>query len=54
MIAAREPVRRLKDAARARGMRSLREAALALAAEGITSLQEVNRVTLVESHAGAA
>jgi general secretion pathway protein E len=54
MITAREPVRRLKIAARARGMRSLREAALALAAEGVTSLHEVNRVTLVENHAGAA
>jgi general secretion pathway protein E len=54
LIAGREPVRRLKEAARRRGMRALREAALALAAEGITSLQEVNRVTLVESAGGAA
>jgi general secretion pathway protein E len=53
LIAGREPVRRLKEAARRRGMTSLREAALALAAEGVTSLQEVNRVTLVEGANGA-
>jgi general secretion pathway protein E len=52
LIAGREPVRRVKDLARQRGMRSLRQAALALAHEGVTSLQEVNRVTLVE-RAGA-
>jgi general secretion pathway protein E len=54
LIAGREPVRRLKEAARRRGMRSLREAALALAAEGVTSLQEVNRVTLVEGAVAGA
>jgi general secretion pathway protein E len=48
LIAGREPVRRLKEAARRRGMRTLRESAVALAHAGQTSLQEVNRVTLVE------
>jgi len=47
LIIAREPVRVLKDAARARGTRTLREAGLALVADGSTSLAELNRVTLV-------
>jgi general secretion pathway protein E len=54
LIASREPVVKLKEAARARGMRTLREAAVALAARGVTTLQEVNRVTLVEAADGAA
>jgi general secretion pathway protein E len=54
LIAGREPVMKLKQAARARGMRTLREAALLLAARGVTTLQEVNRVTLVEAADGAA
>ncbi len=53
LIASREPLGRLKQAARERGMQSLRQAALDMAAQGRTSLQEVNRVTLVE-RAGAA
>jgi general secretion pathway protein E len=48
LIAGREPVRMLKAAARRRGMRTLRESAIELARAGQTSLQEVNRVTLVE------
>jgi general secretion pathway protein E len=48
MIVAREPVRALKQAARERGTRTLREAGLALVAAGDTSLDELNRVTLVE------
>jgi len=44
MIVAREPVRRVKEAAQARGMRGLRAAALDLVRRGITSLEEVNRV----------
>jgi general secretion pathway protein E len=48
MVIAREPVRRLKEAARARGARSLRDAGLALVRSGETSLAELNRVTLVE------
>jgi general secretion pathway protein E len=47
MILAREPLRRMKDAARARGMKNLREAALASVARGETTLEEINRVTFV-------
>ncbi|HSD54076.1 MAG TPA: type II/IV secretion system protein, partial [Burkholderiales bacterium] len=47
MIVAREPIRALKDKARANGTRFLRESALALVREGVTNLQEVNRVTFV-------
>jgi len=46
MIISREPVRRLKEAARARGTRTLREAGLAMVGRGETSLAELNRVTL--------
>ena len=46
MVAAKEPIRRLKDAARQRGTRSLAEAALALVRDGLTTLEEVRRVTL--------
>jgi len=44
MIVGREPVRRVKETARAAGMRQLREMALDLVREGKTSLEEVNRV----------
>jgi general secretion pathway protein E len=44
MIVGREPVRRVKEAARATGMRQLREMALDLVRDGKTSLEEVNRV----------
>ncbi len=47
MIIAREPLRRLKEAGRARGMKSLREAALEAVARGETTLEEINRVTFV-------
>jgi general secretion pathway protein E len=47
MIVAREPIRALKDKARANGTRFLRESALALVREGVTNLQEINRVTFV-------
>ena len=47
LIVAREPIRKIKDAARRNGTRFLREAALALVANGETTLQEVNRVTFV-------
>ena len=46
LIISREPVRRLKEAARARGTRTLREAGLALVEQGVTSLAELNRITL--------
>lgn len=48
MIVSREHIRMIKDAARRNGTRSLRESALTLARNGITSLEEVNRVTFVE------
>ncbi len=44
MIVGREPVRRIKEAARAAGMRLLREVALDLVRDGKTSLEEINRV----------
>lgn len=47
LITAREPIRRIKDAARMNGTRLLREAALELVRSGETSLQEINRVTFV-------
>jgi general secretion pathway protein E len=47
LIVAREPIRRVKDAARRNGMNSLREAALELVARGESTLTEINRVTFV-------
>ena len=47
LIAAREPIRKIKDAARRNGTRFLRDAALDLVAQGETTLQEINRVTFV-------
>ena len=47
MIVAREPIRRLKDTARRSGTRFLRESAVALVRRGVTTLQEINRVTFV-------
>jgi general secretion pathway protein E len=46
MIVAREPVRRVKEAARRKGTRSLSEAALDVARAGHTTLEEVRRVTV--------
>lgn len=46
MIATRQPVTAIKEAARAGGTRYLRESALALARAGETTLEEVARVTL--------
>ena len=46
-IAAREPVRALREAARAAGTVPLRETALALVRDGISTLEEINRVTFV-------
>ncbi|TFW32309.1 GspE/PulE family protein [Massilia horti] len=45
LIAAREPARRVREAARGNGTRLLRDAALALAASGETTLEEIDRVT---------
>ncbi len=47
LIVAKEPIRRIKDAARAAGMRFLREAALELVKSGETTLEEINRVTFM-------
>ena len=47
LIVAKEPIRRIKDAARAAGMRFLREAALELVKTGETTLEEINRVTFM-------
>jgi general secretion pathway protein E len=47
LISAREPIRRVKDAARRQGTRFLREAALEVVRMGDSTLQEINRVTLV-------
>ncbi|MFJ5445126.1 GspE/PulE family protein [Methylobacillus methanolivorans] len=45
LIVTREPVRKVKEAARANGTRSMREAALEMVKRGETTLQEINRVT---------
>ena len=47
LIVARAPVRQIKDAARRNGTRFLRDAAVQLFIDGHTTLEEVNRVTLV-------
>jgi general secretion pathway protein E len=46
MIVTHQPVRLLKEAARRRGTRTLAEAALDLVRQGLTTLEEVRRVTL--------
>jgi general secretion pathway protein E len=45
LIVLREPVRKVKEAARHNGTRTMREAALDLVRNGETTLQEINRVT---------
>ncbi len=47
MIVSRAPMKKLKEAARAAGTGSLREAALELVKRGETTMQEINRVTFV-------
>ncbi len=47
LITAREPIRRVKEAARKQRTRFLREAALDVVRNGDTTFQEINRVTLV-------
>jgi general secretion pathway protein E len=46
MIVARQPVRQIKEAARSKGTRTLTEAALDVARQGRTTLEEVRRVTV--------
>lgn len=48
LIAARAPIRQLKEAAARAGAVSLRQTALALVKRGETTLEEINRVTFVE------
>jgi general secretion pathway protein E len=45
LIVTREPVRKVKEAARENGTRTMREAALDMVKRGETTLQEINRVT---------
>lgn len=47
LITNRAPVKQIKEAARQNGTRLLREAALDLVAQGVTTLEEINRVTFV-------
>ena len=47
LIVAQEPIRRIKEAARNNGTHFLREAALDMVKQGLTSLEEANRVTIV-------
>ena len=46
-VAARAPIRELKDMALANGTQFLREAAVHLVRDGVTTLEEINRVTVV-------
>lgn len=48
LIVARAPIRNIKDAAKRGGTRFLRESALELVRQGITSIQEANRVTFAD------
>jgi type IV pilus assembly protein PilB len=48
MILDRRPAAEIKQAAREEGMTFLREAALAKAVAGVTTLREINKVTFVE------
>ena len=48
LILARRPTTEIKNAARAEGMRFLRESAVERALKGITTLREINKVTFVE------
>ncbi len=47
LIVAQEPIRRIKEAARNNGTYFLREGALDMVKQGLTSLEEANRVTIV-------
>ena len=47
LIVARAPIGQIKEAAARGGTRNLREAALMLVSQGETTLEEINRVTLV-------
>jgi len=47
LIVAREPMRRIREAARRQGTRFLRDGAIDLVRQGLSTLQEINRVTFV-------
>jgi general secretion pathway protein E len=47
LIAERAPIRRVKEAAQRNETRFLRDSALSLVRDGVTTLEEINRVTLV-------
>lgn len=47
LIVSKAPIRQIKEAARRRGMRHLRQAAVALIQRGESTLEEINRVTFV-------
>jgi len=47
MIVARDPIRKLKDTAKRKGLRLLRETAVEAVAQGKTTLEEINRVTFI-------
>ncbi|MFN3545126.1 MAG: GspE/PulE family protein [Thiobacillus sp.] len=47
LISTRAPIRQVKEAAARAGVRSLRDSALDLVRKGVTTLEEVNRVTFV-------
>ncbi len=47
LIVAQEPIRRIKEAAKNSGTHFLREGALDMVRQGLTSLEEANRVTIV-------
>ena len=46
LIIDKQPLRLIREAARRNGTRSLREAALDLVKDGLTTLEEIKRVTL--------
>lgn len=48
LIVARAPIRRIKEAAQLNGTRFLRDAAVDAALAGLTTIEEVNRVTFSE------
>jgi len=47
LISTRAPIRQVKEAAARAGVRTLRDSALDLVRQGVTTLEEVNRVTFV-------
>ncbi|MBK7768797.1 MAG: type II/IV secretion system protein [Sulfuritalea sp.] len=54
MIATRSPIRTIKEAARRRGTRLLRESAEELVRSGLTTLEEIDRVTFARAGQPAA